>query len=276
MAPLLDQLHPIVGAKSAGLIVVDTTQSGDHAVNQFGATSSGIDPDRMAIYNRDYAKYETTIVMKGFTTTPGEIIIDPDFEDFHAVSLRPDVVFSKENFGIFHRFGVRLNEEKAWCDVLAFQYDLNRGNVKPEEFERFRQYFPHVAQAVMLGKMFDEIRARYSAVLSMLDRVDIGMLLVNSDGEVIVENNSANRTIVNSARLTIDRSGKLIATQGRAAELQEKIKKVASTVVSNGQTSTQYIKLGEDDDSDSLVVELSPLVDTDYEVDNKFRGCLLY
>lgn len=270
---LLDRLLPVVGAKAAGLIVVDFTGPVTDAPNQFGAVSSNQDKKVMAEYNRKYAKYEAPIVQKSLRMTPGEMVTDPGFDDIESIMQRPDIVFVREKMGLFHRFGVRLNDEKAWNDVIAFQYGLDRDNVTSEEFAQFSPYFPHIAQAVALGRMYDSIRERYSAVLTVLDRINLGMLLLRNDSTVILSNEFAKETIDRSNRLQVI-NGRLTSNGKFADDLKSAVSTIADTVIEGGKASSHYVRLGSDEETDSLLVELSPLIDSNSEVESNFKGVL--
>ena len=273
---VLDRLHPIVNAKSAGLIVVDRYAHDDRAPNQFGATSASLPADKMAVYNREYAKYEKEIVCIGERTPVGRMVVDPAFLDIRKISKRPDVAFSIENFGIRDRFGVRLNDDKAWYDVLAFQYDTSRGNATAKEFSRISPYIPHVAQSIVQGRLFDQIRLKFGAVLNMLDRVNVGMVLLQSDGTVVIMNQCSNEIFDRSAdlKLTADHKISVSNSTNDNVRLLNEIALVAKAHSSNEvESAKKYITL-RNGESDQLLIEFSPLCDLQGDVGTSFRGVL--
>jgi len=271
---VLDKLHPIVNAKSAGLIVVDKYTHNNAAPHQFGAASASLDADKLDKYNRKFADYERDMVEIANETPVGEIITDPAFLDKESIIKRPDVAYAIEHFGVRDRFGIRLNDDQAWYDAIAFQYDTARGNVTKEEFSRIVPYIPHIALSVSQGRIFDEIRSRYGAVLSMLDRVDIGMVLLSRDGTVLIKNQCSSEIIDRSSKLKLA-AGKLVASPpAENIRLSSEIAQVADSHKNLSSDPGRHITLGSDLESDNLLIELSPLFDNQGDVENSFHGVI--
>lgn len=269
---ILDRLHPIVNAKSAGLIVVDKYSNSPNAPNQFGAASSSLNAEELEFYNRMFAKYEHDMVEVANATPVGEKIIDPAFLDIDTISKRPDVAFSIEHFGVRDRFGIRLNDDQPWHDAIAFQYDISRGNVTDEEFSRIAQYVPHIALSVSQGRIFEEIRKKHGAVLSMLDRVNVGMLLLRRDGTVVISNQCSKEIIERSSKIKITRRILNAAEPIDNRRLLNAVKTVANTLNNRGKTTKINILLGSPVEENDLLIELSPLNDKNGDVENSFLG----
>lgn len=270
---VLDRLHPLVNAKSAGLVVVDNFSNNENPPNQFGVTSASLPADKMDIYNRKYAKYEQDIVDIGHQTKVGRMIVDPAFQDIKTISSRPDVAFCIQNFGIRDRFGVRLNDDKSWYDVLAFQYDTSRGNATAEEFSYISPYIPHIAQSIVQGRLFEQIRMKFGAVLSMLDRVNVGMMLLQLDGHVIVMNQCSREIIDRSPHLRVTPNRKLAMTSN-SSKLKSEIATLAKTHDTEGIESKKVLSVG-DDIGEKLLIELSPLHEgKNGDLGMSFRGVM--
>lgn len=269
---ILDRLHPIVNAKSAGLVVVDKFSSNENPPNQFGATSKSLPIDKMKIYNEQFAKYERDIVKIGHQTPVGQMIVDPAFSDVQDISSRPDVAYCIDNFGIRDRFGIRLNDDKSWYDVLAFQYDISRGNVTEKEFSYISPYVPHIAQSIVQGRIFDQIHRKYGAILSMLNRVNIGMMLLQSDSTVIIMNDCTKEIMDRSPYLRVTPDRKIMSTEN--SKLKSEIANLAKTHTAESDDSKKYIRLGNGQLDDKLLIELSPLHDTSSDLDRSFYGVM--
>jgi DNA-binding CsgD family transcriptional regulator len=269
---VLDRLYPLVNAKSAGLIVVDSVNREGMAPNQFGATSTNMSPVSMAEYNKNFAHYEKEMVALAFASRPGELVVDPAFENIEKIVQRSDVAFAIKHFGVRDRFGIKLNSEDAWHDALAFQYDVKRGNVTASEFERIRPYVPQVARAIALERIYDQIRARYNALLTMLDRVNIGMMLLTNDCSVVLSNEAANETLSDTRYLSFTRDGRLKINSSDynlnklvlAAADEECVKDKKKTLI-----------LGDPLAGNELLVELSPFSDMRSELGEKFKGVIV-
>ncbi len=269
---ILDRLHPIVNARSAGLVVIENFSDGNERY-QLGVTSTSLNPEMVGIYNHEFAKYEHAMVEASLQHPPGTMLVDPAFCNKKKISNRPDVAFAMKHFGILDRFGVRLNDDGAWHDAIAFQYAVEYEKPIEREFLVLKPYLPHLAQAISLGRMYDQIRRRYNAVLSMLDRVGVGMVLLKSDSSVVICNQFAKRVIDNSSHLTISPSGRMISYGSKRDELKRCINQSSLT---NRTTlhSKRYVTLGSDLDDDYILIELSPLRDHESEVGIGLDGVL--
>jgi len=271
---LLDQLYPIANADYAGLAVIEKTSDVTPGLfHTFGAQSTNVDPVLEEQYLKEYSHYEIKHLELTMESSVGQMVVDPDFDDLDKIVQRPDVKFAMENLNIFHRVGVRLNDDHAYADVIAFQLNTKRTkNFTPDEISPVIEYVPHIAHAINLGRLYDAIRQRYKAVLSMLDRVNVGMVLMTNNGSVVIANSYAQEIIDKSSRLSITKRGYLEATdslmnvylQNRLMSLQD----------SKTQTEKCIVRLGNDDDEGDLVLELSPLLDSDSDVSQGFLGVM--
>lgn len=277
---VLDHLHPLVNARASALLVAERSNS-EGAPHQFARTSSLLTQAVMEPYMRDYAHYERDHVNRVFDSEPGCVVVDEAFDDRDSIVKRPDVAFGLKHLGIVDRFGVRLNDDRAWFDCIAFQYPANRGNVTHEEFARLTPYLPHIAQAVALGRMYDSIRRRYDAVLGVLNRIRLGILIVRDDGQIVLANDTAHAVVAASPHLHITRDGRLgFSNPDTSRQFVQQIEHIASTARGESQSARAYVDIGhgaddgDGDDTRNLILELSPLNDAASELETGFRGVL--
>jgi len=250
---ILDQLYPISNAHFAGLGVIERSPDFDHQLfHTFSAQSTNVDPVIEAKYLSE---------------------ADPDFDDYDQIIKRPDVKFAIENLNIFHRVGIRLSDEQAYADLIAFQLrPERRENLTQEEVAPVLPYLPHVAQAIAMGRIYDAIRHRYQAVLSMLDRVNIGMVLMRSDGAIVIANTYAQEIIDGSARIKSTKDGYLQATDSLMnVYLQSRLEALHQAA---NRSDKYIVRLGDDADNSDLVLELSALLDSEGDVDTGFLGVM--
>jgi len=262
--PVLDRLHPLVGANSAGLIVVEKNTEGS-LQHQFGVTSTSLPVETVLTYNRKYAHYEAEQLKLSAASRPGTCLIDPAFNDAEKISRRPDVAFAIQHLGIRDRFGVRLNEDAAWHDVIAFQYSVDRGNVTPGEFARLQPYLPHLAQSIVLGRIYEQIRNKYNAVLAVLDRVAVGVVLLQADSTVIHCNQFARQIIDQSAVLSLSVRGQLNVVGRQSHSVAQAIFQVATNRERSDSLDRHLLGIDDGDRDERLLLELSPLNDSDAE-----------
>lgn len=263
---VLDQLPSVVNAKSAGLILVEKNPTG-LLQHQFAVASSNLPIGKVLTYNQQFAHYEAEHIKISEQSEPGELVIDPAFDDVDEISKRPDVAFAIEHFGVRDRFGIRLNDDAAWHDAIAFQYDVNRRNVSAAEFANLKPYIPHLAQSIVLTRIYEQIRSKYQAVLTMLDRVAVGMLLLQADTTVILSNQFARSIIDNSSMIELSPHGKLVAKGHNRDAFLSGVQKVSSNHPTPLLGDRFLLKLADAQDNE-LLVELSPLTDQESELES--------
>lgn len=273
---VLGLIHPLVNASGAGLLICERTMDEHGVLHQFSKASELLNDEHLPIYNQNYAHLEHYHVNKVFQSKPGTVVLDESFDNREEIVLRPDVAFALKNWGVLDRFGVRLNDDEAWVDCLAFQYPPERGNVTTKEFSNLTPYLPHLAQTVSLGRMYDSIRRKYQAVLSVLDKIDLGILLLRNDGVIILCNEYARKIIDSSPHIDITLAGKLRAIdKSTELKLRHSINEICSSAKGVGSVAKSHLALGTDASVDNLLVEISPLSDADSEVETGFKGALV-
>lgn len=271
---LLDQLYPISNADYAGLAVIEKTPDSNPGVfHTFSTISSNVDPVVDAEYLANYSHHEVKHVELTLNAPVGKLVSDPDFDDYDKIIQRQDVSFAISNLNIFHRVGIRLNNEQAYADIIALQLRADRrDNLNDEDVAPLLPYVPHLAQAISMGRIFDAIRLRYQAVLPMLDRVNVGMVLMRSDGAIVVANTYARDIIDGSARLKTTKNGYLEATDSLMnVYFKSRLEALHSPT---DQAEKYVIRLGDDADNSDVVLELSPLVDADADISAGFQGVM--
>jgi len=272
--PLLDELGELVGASGGAILSFDLRRDAEYRISY--ASSLYPDTERME-YAESYAHHEREHVAAALASAPGTIVVDPAFtENRDAVWNRPDVRFLRERYGVFDRFGVKLGDDDLRLDFLAFQYDVSRGNVIPAEAHALRPYLSHTAQALVLLRSFHTLKTRYQAVLSMLDHVETGVVLVDRRARVVLANACARRFLEAEDGLAKSERGHLIATDGSVRNaLARRIEKASDTACGMGDDPVAGLLVSRPSGQDDYYVEVSPLKDTDNELDESFRGAMI-
>lgn len=174
---ILDDMAMSIGARGSALLMLETMGDYNYSINKLSSLFTQQSPELAVTYEKEYAGFESEHFANVSQSPAGKIIKDIDYiRDPEQFRKRPDVMFLENSFGIYERFAVRLNEGKAWFDCITFQYASDRGNISKSEHEILRYYLPHLAKSTELSRVFIELRRRYDAVLSVLDRFLLGFL----------------------------------------------------------------------------------------------------
>lgn len=189
---------------------------------------------------------------------------------------RADYAFLRKKLGVGRRLGVRLNADRAWFDALSIAFDADVSSVPQQAIDRTSLLLPHLTKAVELGRTFAQLKARYAAVLTALDRVTVGLAIALPSGSVVVANEEAKRVATLKDGLTIHPNGCLRCHDSeQSAELDQAIYRAASTARGEDRVNEWLIALKRPSQSSPFLVDVSPLKDSKSQLDAPLEGALV-
>jgi DNA-binding CsgD family transcriptional regulator len=199
--------------------------------------------------------------------------IGPSAEE---LDRRPDYAFLRKRLGVGRRIGVRLNADKVWFDAMSLAFDATARSVPAEAMEQTRLLLPHLTKAVEIGRTFAQLKSRYSAVLTALDRVKTGLAIALPSGDIIVENQEARRIFDLADGLTKSREGQLRCRDPeQTAELAAAITKAGQTARGEQEVSECLLAVKRGSGFSPFLVDVVPLKDSKAELDGPLEGALI-
>lgn len=94
-------------------------------------------------------------------------------------------------------------------DGFFLQVESNRHAVDIVNNHAINMFLPIIAGTLDLGRCFEALRLRFNASLSVLDKLGLGVFLINQQGHIICSNAEAMRIIDQSDGLRISSDNKL-------------------------------------------------------------------
>ncbi len=189
---------------------------------------------------------------------------------------RADYALLRKKLGVGRRLGVRLNSDSVWFDAMSVAFCADAAVIPQSALEGTRFLLPHLTKAVEIGRTFSQLKSRYSAVLTALDRVKVGLAIALPSGDIIVENEEAKRILSMKDGLTKSGDGRLRCHDtDQSAELGDAISKAASTVRGEDSASECLIALKRPSGQASLLIDVAPLKDSKAELDGPLEGALI-
>jgi DNA-binding CsgD family transcriptional regulator len=141
----------------------------------------------------------------------------PDRAEYDAI---PSVKWMR-SWNIYHRSAVRLCAHGGWKDTIATLYPSQRRGMTQGESQRVGQLLPHLARAVELRRPFALLQSRFQAILSVLDRLGIGVLVLLDDDHILLANAEANRILDAGDGLRRHSNGRLAIPDRQGANPQQ-------------------------------------------------------
>jgi len=180
------------------------------------------------------------------------------------------------NFGVTQRFTSPLNHSAAYIDLASFQFgDLPQAHLN-KSLSLAKTYLPHLAKAVEITRPFSLLKARFNAVLSVLDRFHLGVAIFSSDGSIVLSNLAAQKIFDRNDGLILGKSN-LSATLDLATDsnLREAFL-TANNVLDNPLDGhAEQVNVPRRDGATPYIVDVSPLTNREIDLEAFFRGVLV-
>ncbi len=169
--------------------------------------------------------------------------------------------------GIFHRAAGVMNKDNPWISLFSVQLNAARAPLTDKERHYLSQILPHLAKAIDLSIPMRQLQKRYQGVLSAIDRLNIGVCVLDARGLIVARNQEFQRQQETYRTYRADPNGKLRITDRAGQECFERLK---SDLSYHGQFGARPRKEGIFSHMlDPLCIEVSPLHQAD-EMGNKF------
>lgn len=228
-------------------------------------------------YHREYAHMEAAAWQEIARQKVGELYYD-DAAGMTASQLDalPHYVHTLQRLNIRRRVGFRLTDNAGWSDGIALAYDASVQTVPAYVQPAVHSLVPHLGQAVDLGRTFLLLRQRYKAVISVLDRLHVGIAIVLPNGEVIITNNEASRMLDqrDTIRLRHDRKIDLIDPD-LTAKVYEMLRRSARMANGMDDVLTAPMRIEKKDGQKPLLLSMTPLRDVTAEIESDLTGVIL-
>lgn len=205
------------------------------------------------------------------------IVKDVDvWPDRAAYDQMPSVAWLKSR-GLYHRCAARLCGHGGWKDFVAIMYDLNREGITRSEESCLGVFLPHLARAIETQRPFVLLEKRYRAVLSELDRLGIGVMILRGDREVIIFNKEADRVLDAGDGLRRDASSKLLADDAAdMARLSQTILAAANAAAMESESEGGVLSIGRRSQKQAYSVDIVPFREDGAEFCKPFVGLIVF
>jgi hypothetical protein len=270
----LDRVTHILQTRGAVIIAYDH----DDQAYKMQAWSSIFTFEDMQEYAERFSQYERQVSNYLRDCPPRYMGTDLEiWPDMENEPDRPDLKFLRERFGIVARGGAKLNTHDAWKDFITVQHGQQWRNVPADFWNVLKIAVPHLSKAVELGRTFNMLRLRYQAVLAALDKVGIGICIAPGDGWIAVSNEKAQHILSDRDGLSVSREGYLVARNDDVtARLNAAIHSTAQTAKGSGIDDEISITCPRISGKTPFLVVISPLRDSNAELEPHFSGSLIY
>lgn len=273
----LDAVTDAVDGRVAALMVVERQDNPYSVTCLSGRYHSLGGTANMEFYAKNLAhleKREWEVLARQPVKQP--LVDSETWADARILDQRADYVFLRETAGIRRRLGVRLNENAAWYDAMTVGFDAGITRIPRASTAKLTTLLPHLAKAVEMGRAFMRLRARYAAVLAVLDRVHVGLAIALASGEVIVTNEEADRILALGDGIVLSRHNRLLCRDPSQTEaLRSYITQAALTAGGEADRPESLVAVARPSGNHPFLIEVAPLSDATGELDRSLSAAFI-
>ncbi len=191
--------------------------------------------------------------------------------DRATLESRPNAQRMRE-LGVHYRAGALLNKDILFKDRFAMQFSRKQGPLAGDKVVKSSMLLPHIAKAISLGRPASQLAAKYSAVLESLNKLKLGVCIVDGQGRVVLRNNEFDRQTETHDAFGISQSGSLVINKPDAAR---SVQKMLDSAANHGRFGArprkEAIIIEPDNCEGALCVEIVPLTSAP-QIDSRLRG----
>ena len=111
--------------------------------------------------------------------------------------------------GVFRRAAGVLNKDNPWISLFSIQMGVDKQTFCPQKQQYLSQLLPHVAKAYDLGLPMRQLDHLRSGALAAIDRLTIGICVLDKAGRVVLMNNEFKRQTESYKKFSYSPDGKL-------------------------------------------------------------------
>ncbi|MEO0978546.1 MAG: LuxR C-terminal-related transcriptional regulator [Pseudomonadota bacterium] len=277
----LDKCAWSVGATGGMLYEFSNLQQVKFALNETNSALHAVS-SLLAEYNQLLSEgkgsnYDQEGLGATHETERFNVLLDSDIWTLDEAYLaRPEVQIGLRA-GFLRRLLVNLSDDPNTFRGAIFLYDDKLKNGVPSSgIGVARQLAPHLAKAVELNRLTFELRRRYDAALTVLDKIDTGILILTEKSEIVLKNRAAEDLFAAEDSLTISRANTVsILIPEVVAELNDAVNSIACTAAGENDEAGRLVQIPRRSGAAPLLAVVSPLRDAEMELEMNLSGVLV-
>ena len=242
------------------------------------STDIGYKPEDVLLYQSNYGAQNDIRFKNMHNLIPGQVFRDYEFvTDQQTYRDSKWIQYQQEHYGLYWCMCARISPHSLWQDLIAVNRLEASGPHTDAEKEHLQLLLPHLSQSLELHRTVNQLEQRYGAVLSVLDKLLVGLIILDPKGRVVIANAAAKRTGEESGSYKISPAGFLkITLASRNTELQTAFNAVAKTAQAAGLDQGYQLVIPKHLQPGCLLLELMPIRDDGFSDSDDIQGVALF
>ena len=269
---MLGEATDLVGGNTGAFLILDDT------VMQVAAMHGYSTDELRELYEGESAAQKDVRVQYQHNLIPGRVFREfeyvPDKEAYDSCEW---IQYELKKRGVYWNMTAQISTHNLWRDIVAINRVKSAGPYSDEEKAALQTLLPHMSRAAELHRTFTRMEDRFGAVLAVLDKLLVGLIILDTKGRVVLINAEASRAADDSGALSLRSDSRLHVTETATdEELQKLIMACAQTIGAAGVSDGGRLVVPTRSAGDSLLVDLMPIRDDGLPDGDNIRGVAMF
>lgn len=178
----------------------------------------------------------------------------------------------RNHLNVGHMLAANLNDNPRIHETFVLHYQRDQ-NISPDAHAAFALLLPHLAKSAEMSVVYNALQQRYAAMLTVLNKVGVGMCVLDKNNNVLVKNTEAERMLAAGHGIQLADNHLTCSNSDNQAQFSNAISAAQLHLKSTRAESLMAIRSSAVDDP--LLIEISPLRDVLDELDFGYDGVLV-
>lgn len=269
---LLGEAIDLVGGNTGAYLILDDT------VMQVSAMYGYSTDELRELYEGDRAAQKDVRVQYQDNLIPGRVFREfeyvPDKEAYDSCEW---IQYELKKRGVYWNMTAQISTHNLWRDIVAINRLKTAGPYPDEDKAALQTLLPHMSRAAELHRTFTRMEERFGAVLAVLDKLLVGLIILDTKGRVVLINAEASRAADDSGALSLRSDSRLHVTETATdEELQKLITDCTQTVGAAGVSDGGRLVVPTRSVGDGLLLDLMPIRDDGLPDGDNIRGVAVF
>ena len=204
---LVKSVNDLTGSRASVYVLVNK----ENLINEISA-HHGFDEAIRSAYEGPHGAAKDVRFQYLHNLIPGQAFREFEYvTDRNAWDSSEWIQYQRAQLGCYWCMSARVSTHGLWEDFISVNRLEALGPHTDDEKQALQTLLPHIARAADLHRTLTSLEQRYGAVLSVLDHLLVGLIIVDRFQHVVVANVTAKEACETSGVLEITRSGQIVA-----------------------------------------------------------------
>ncbi len=269
----IESILNLVGGQAGAYLLVNKENSvGEVSANHGFPSQMVQDYEGMGGANKDVRfKYLHKLI-------PGQVFREfeyiPDKQEYDDSEW---IKYQYEEIGVYYSMAANISKHALWYDLIAINRLKTKGPHTDQDKLNLLTLLPHLSRAGELHRIVTGLEKRYKAVLSVLDKLLVGLVILDQHGRVVIENNMAQQSREASGAYTFTKNGYFKVFEETADLLFKEILKQTSLTSTRGEPGDGgQLVVKNRTDNGCLLLEIMPIRDDGFSDSADIQGTAIF